>query len=352
MRAILEVCFGSKKLPENFYMKIFKKKWFWFLVVVIAGAVWWFFGRGTEVVYETETVRRGDIAETISVSGTLEPDNSVEVSFETSGTMQKLFVAKGEEVRAGDVLAKMDDGVLLAQKNEAILGVKTAVQQEQLARRHWDDLKPEEREIKKLASESARASLATLEKSIAKTVLRAPVSGKVTRTYAEAGEVVTMSSPVVQIATGDTTAYIEADVPESDVSKLALGQSAKITFDALSKKDIFHAKIVSLDPRATVVSDVVYYTTKFSLEDGDDRLKTGMSADADVETDHRSNVLLVSRRAIKEDDGGVYVEVYDGTNAPVRREVETGLENDEGDVEVVKGLSEGEKVVVGGGGKE
>jgi multidrug efflux pump subunit AcrA (membrane-fusion protein) len=94
---------------------------------------------------------------------------------------------------------------------------------------------------------------------------------------------------------------------------------------------------------------VVYYTTKFTLEDADDRLKTGMSADANVETAKSENALLISRRAVKEDDNGIYVEIYDGINPPVRRDIETGLENDEGDVEIVKGLSEGERVVVGSG---
>lgn len=326
-------------------MKIFKKKWFWFFIVAVIGSLGWFFGHETKVVYETEKVRRGDIVETISVSGTLEPDNSVDVSFELSGTIRSRYVEKGEYVEKGDILVKMDDTVLQSKKREAIVAVQTAVQAEWLARRHWDDLKKEEREIKKLASESARASLETLEKNIEKTVLRSPVSGTVTRIYGEVGEVVTMASPVVQIATGNESAFIEADVSESDITKLAVGQEAIITFDALRKEDVFRAKVDFIDPRSTVVSDVVYYRTKFILEERDDRLKTGMSADVDVETAKSKNAILISRRSIKEDNDGIYVEVYDG-QVKTRRNVQVGLENDEGDVEISRGLSDGDVVVM------
>ncbi len=315
-------------------------------MIVIAGGVWWQFGRKNKVTYETESVRRGDIQQLVNVSGVLEPDNSVDVSFELVGTVRSLYVDKGEHVEKGDVLAKMDDGVLQSQRQEAILSVKTAVQAEWLARRRWDDLKPEEREMKKLASESARASLATLERNITRTVLRAPVSGEVTRKYVEAGEVVTTASPIFQIVTEGSGVSIEADVPESDIAKISVGQDATVTFDALTKKDIFHAKVDFIDPRSTVIQDVVYYRTKFVLTDSDERLKTGMSADADVETAMSQNAILVSRRAIKEDDRGVYVEVYDGSNK-TRRDIETGLEDDEGNVEILKGLTEGERVVVG-----
>lgn len=333
-------------LSAKIFMKLLKNKWFWILIVILAGGSWWFFGRTTQVVYETETAKRGDIREIVSVSGVLEPDNSTEVSFETSGTLNVVYVQKGDRVEKGDMLAKIDDGVLQAQRREAILSVETAVQSEWLARRTWDTLKPEQKEMKKLASESARASLATLNKTLQKTVLRAPVSGTVTQVYADAGEVTTMASPVIQIVTGDGGAHIEADVPESDVSKLALGQTASVTFDALTKKDIFSATVNFIDPRAKVVQDVVYYPTKFILGGFDDRFKTGMSANVDVETAKKINVLLLTRRAVQEDANGSYVDILQN-NTKVRRDVETGLKDDEGNVEILKGLSEGEVVVVG-----
>lgn len=326
-------------------MKIIKSKWFWFSVICIVGLVWWFFVRESEVVYDMEEVRRGDVVEEISISGVLEPFGSVDVSFELTGTIRSLYGEKGESVMQGDVLARIDDSVLQAQRKEAILAVETAVQSEWLARRNWDNLKKEEREMKKLASESARASLATLEKNISRTILRAPVSGEITRKYVEVGEVVTTASPVFQIVTEESGVYVEADVPESDVSKLFVGQGATVTFDALTKEDIFPAKIDFIDPRSTVISDVVYYRTRFLLERGESRLKTGMSADVVVETGRSNEAISLSRRAIKEDDGGLYVEVYENGEKS-RRDIKIGIENDEGDVEILGGLSEGERVIL------
>lgn len=327
-------------------MRFLKNKWFWFLVILIGGGVWWFFGRTAKVVYETETARRGDIREIVSVSGVLTPDDSTEVSFELTGTLKSVFVIKGEHVEKGDILAKIDDSVLQSQKKEANLAVATAVQTEWLARRTWDTLKPEQKEMKKLASESARASLATLNTSIQKTVLRAPVSGTITQVYKDAGEMTTMATPVFQIVTGDGGVHIEADVPESDVSKLALNQSASVTFDALTKKDIFPATVNFIDPRSKVVQDVVYYPTKFILGGLDERFKPGMSVNLDIETAKHSGVILITRRALQEDTAGTFVNILEN-NLKVRRDVETGLKDDEGNVEILKGLNVGEVLVVG-----
>lgn len=307
---------------------------------------WWFFGREQKVEYETEVSKRGDIVEIVSVSGTLEPQDSVEVAPETSGMIRTIFVEKGERVEKGDVLAKIDDAVLQSQKREAQLAVETAVQQEWLARRYWDDLEKEERAIKKLASESARASLATIEQSIAKTVLRAPISGVVTKQYLEMGEIANSATPIMQITAPDSRAYVEADVPESDIARLEIGQIANVTLDALTQEDVFRATVEFIDPRATVIQDVVYYRTKFVLDETDARFKPGMSADADVETDRSENAVLVPRRAVKEDDAGTYVETLLGEGVS-RRDVQTGIEDDEGSVEIVQGISDGEVLIVG-----
>lgn len=327
--------------------QIFQKKRVWFALMLIGFGVWWFFGRTVRPVYETEVARKGNVAETLSVSGTLEPRDSTDVSFDRTGALRTVYVEKGEHVQQGDVLAKMDDAVLQAQKREAVLGVQTAVQQEWLARRTWDMLKPEEKKMKKIASESARASLATVESSLAKTVLRAPVSGVVTNVFVETGETAVAANPVVRIASGSLGSYVEADVPESDIAKLSVERVASATFDALGKKETFPVRVESIDPGSTVVQDVVYYKVKFLLEREDARFKAGMSSDVTVETARANDVVLLSRRAVKEDDRGAYVEVYDGINAPARRDVETGLEDDEGNVEITKGLSEGEVVVLG-----
>lgn len=327
-------------------MKTSRKAVVWIIfLILISFGIWWFFGRETKPVYETETVRGGSIREVINVSGTLEPDNATDVSFELSGTLRLLSVKEGETVTQGEILAKIDDSVLQAQRREAILAVQTAVQQEWLARRSWDSLKKEEREIKKLASESARAQLATLEKNIAKTVLAAPVSGVITKVYPEQGEVITAASPIVRIMTG-TGMHLESDVPESDVAKIISGQLAEVTFDALTIKDIFPAKVESIDTQSTVIQDIVYYQTTFSLQALDDRFRPGMSVDIDIETKKNENALLLSRRAIREDKEGSFVEIY-SEGVVSRKLIVTGIEDDEGNVEILSGVSRGDSVIVG-----
>lgn len=329
-------------------MKILKSKFLWFIVILAAAGGWWFFGRNTTVAPETETVQRGDVVEIVSVSGTLKPDDSVDASFETIGTLTEVGVDVGDKVEEGQPIAQLDRSVLGAQLSKAYIAQQIAEQDEKLARRTWDEMKPEQREAKKLASQAARADVATIKRNIDKTYLSAPISGRVTEVYKKAGEVVSVAVPVVQIV-AEEKMYIEADVPESDVAKLKTGQNATVTFDAFTADEKLAATVGEIDPQSTVIQDVVYYRTKFYLTKWDDRLRPGMSSDVDIETGRSENVLYLPQRAVYEDDQGTYVKVLTGDTKNYttnRQSVETGLEDEDGNVEIKSGVNEGEVVVV------
>jgi len=140
--------------------------------------------------------------------------------------------------------------------------------------------------------------------------------------------------------------FVQLDVPESDIVDVKLGQSAKITFDALPSDENLEGEIFEIEPASTVISDVVYYKIKIKLAKLDERLKIGMSADADINTFQKDNVVMIPYRAVKNDGDQDYVEVLKAENAVERINVQTGLKGDDGIVEVVSGLKGGEKVVV------
>lgn len=317
------------------------------IIVIIAGiaGMWYYWSRDTGEVVQTETVKRGTVAETVSVSGELVPTEYADLSFAGVGTVESLFVKEGDVVKKGDTLSALDRTVLRSQLAEARIALAIVVENEKLARRGWDDLKPEERAAKKLASEQARESVRTLEAQLRENVLVAPFGGYVSKVDVRTDEVVGAGKRVVRVVR-DNDFVIEARVPESDITDVTIGMGARVTFDALSSDEVFEAVVTDIDPSSTVVQDVVSYVVTFRLSQLDGRLKEGMTADIDIETAKRENVLIVPFRALSKEAGKQYVEVQRGEIFE-RVEVTTGLEGDEGIIEIKSGLVEGDLVTIG-----
>lgn len=218
-----------------------------------------------------------------------------------------------------------------------------------------EDLKTAESKFAKVSDdasvESARASYNIALVNLDKAALKAPVNGMITEINYEKGEVIGSGFSTASSGSfGKILSYdylLEADVPESDVTKVKLSQKASVTFDAFDDSEVFEVEVVEIDPAATVVQDVVYYRVKLKVNDHDKRLKPGMSADVDIHTAERKNVLVVPQRAVSESEDGKVktVEVLLEENKIQKREVKTGLKGDDGEIEIVSGLNEGEEVV-------
>jgi HlyD family secretion protein len=192
----------------------------------------------------------------------------------------------------------------------------------------------------------ARAAYDQAVLNLAKATLVSPVNGTITEVNNKPGEI--LGTGVIKEAFSRVMSLdmiIQSKVPESDIVKLKLGQHSKVTFDALTPDDVYDAEVIEIDPASTTVQDVVYYQIKLKLSNVDVRIKPGMSANIDIKTDERNDVLSVPQRAIKLDGSKKYVDVLQTDNMTKKVYVETGLEGDEGMVEIKSGLKGGEKVV-------
>lgn len=193
----------------------------------------------------------------------------------------------------------------------------------------------------------AQATYASAQARLAKAEMRSPIVGDVTEVAYEVGEQISATSAVVTVQTTQEQFEIVADVSESDIAKLAVGQTAEVTFDAFGSSQKMAGTVRKIDPAEKLIESVVYYEVTLSFEKTDQSLalRPGLSADLIFTTDRRDDVLTVSQRALQSRNGSTYVRVLVGGMIE-ERDVTVGLRGDLGRVEILSGLEEGEEVVI------
>jgi HlyD family secretion protein len=189
--------------------------------------------------------------------------------------------------------------------------------------------------------DSARASLEEARATLESATMVAPFDGTVTSVGVAVGDLVSSGTRVVTLADLGKLEVV-ATVDETEISQVKVGQNATITFDALSGAK-FTGKVVEVPLVGQLVQNVVSYDVVLSLEGaGGESLLPGMTANVTIVTGQRQNVLLLPALAIAQDDSGDVVTL-EGSEGTVP--VQVGLSNGTY-VEVVRGLNEGDKVVI------
>jgi multidrug efflux pump subunit AcrA (membrane-fusion protein) len=236
-------------------------------------------------------------------------------------------------------VAVADQAITSAQ---AIAGLRSAELKQAQATPRVVDLASYEAEVAR-----AQAAYVSAQARLNKAEMRSPIIGDVTEITIAVGEQVTATSAVVTVQTTQEQFEIIADVSESDVAKMAIGQQAEITFDAFGSGKKVVGEVRKIDPAEKLIESVVYYEVTISFIENDTSLalRPGLSADLIFTTDRKEHTLTISQRALQSRDSGSYVRVLvDGKVE--ERDVEVGLRGDLGRVEILSGLEEGEEVVI------
>jgi len=194
--------------------------------------------------------------------------------------------------------------------------------------------------------EQAQAGVASAEASLAKSIIRSPIDGVVTSVDVKMGEIVPSSRNIISIISyGDYE--VESFIPEADIAKVKLGNIASTTLDAYGSNVNFETTVIKIDPAATVIDGVPTYkvTLKFTSQDG--RVKSGMTANLDILTGQKNDILILPNRVITTQLDGKYVSVRDPNDQSelLQKKIVTGLRGSDGNTEIVSGLNEGDKVV-------
>lgn len=188
----------------------------------------------------------------------------------------------------------------------------------------------------------AEAKVLLLENKIQKSILRSPTEGQITKVNRKEGETVASTESVISLLPSGEF-QVEADIYEEDIVDVKVGDPVEISLPAFPN-EILKGKVIAVDPAEKIIDGVVYYEVNISFLDTKEGIKPGMTADIVIETAKKENVLVVPKGAVQKKDGKSIVRVLEDGEIK-EREIETGLEGDDS-IEVISGLSKGEKIVI------
>ncbi len=337
-----------------------------FIIAVVFGAYRFYSSRnGKEKVFQTEVVKRRDIASSVQATGVIRAKIGAEVKVgaRISGKVDKLYANIGDVVKKGQLIARLEQEDLRARVNEAKMNLKVTEANLDLAQKSLQRMKNLYAEdfVSKdkvdVAERDYKAALAQ-DNQIKETIrynetqmsyanIYAPISGVIASVTTQQGETVSASSlnvPTFVTIVDLNRLEIYAYVDETDIGKIKPGLDATFSVDSFPDKD-FKGKVTAIYPKATIQDNVVYYITVISIENPEGKLKPDMTVNATVYLNKRENVLAVPNKSIKREGGKKVVAVLEN-NRPIQKSVKTGWK-DGSYTEIVQGLKEGDKVITG-----
>ena len=298
--------------------------------VLAVGAGCWLFGESKvnhKVVYETATVTKGEISESITATGTIEPVTEVTVGTQVSGIIDKIYVDYNSTVTKGQLIAEMDRVTLqseLASQRAAYNGAKAEYEYQKKNYERNKGLHEKQLisdvdyeqivynyEKAKSSFESSQASLAKAERNLSYATITSPIDGVVTSRSVEEGQTVAsgFSTPTLfTIAADLTQMQVVTDVDEADIAGIEEGQRATFTVDAYPN-DTFEGVVTQIrlgqasssssSSSTTSSTTVVTYEVVISAHNPDLKLKPRLTANVTIYTLDRKNVLCVPARALR-----------------------------------------------------
>ncbi len=290
----------------------YKKTLALLIVAAVAAIAYMLWGSSKKPVdsYRALPVTRGDIAITVLATGVVQPANRLEIKPPIPGRVEQVLVKEGQNVRRGQVLAWMS-----STERAALIDAARAKGPEELKR--WEELyRP--------------------------TPIIAPIDGTIILRNAEPGQ--TFQSQDAVLVMSDRL-IVRAQVDETDIAKIKLRQSARITLDAYSDKPI-DGVVDHIAFEAKTVNNVITYEVDVQPQRIPSFMRSGMTANVSFAIDSRRGVLLLPAEAVQTRDGTTRVTVAPASpdDRPTERDITIGI-GDGRRVEVLTGVSEGERVL-------
>ena len=296
-------------------------------VIIVAGIAIWAFGgqaKKRKVVYETATVDRANISNSVTATGTIEPVTEVEVGTQVSGIIDRLYADYNSVVTKGQLIAEMDKVTLqseLASQKATYDGAKAEYEYQQKNYERNKGLHEKQLisdtdyeqslynyQKAKSAFDSSKASLAKAERNLSYATITSPIDGVVISRDVEEGQTVAsgFETPTLFTIAADLTQMrVVADVDEADIGDVEEGQRVSFTVDAYPN-DVFEGKVTQIrlgatssSSSTTTTTTVVTYEVVISAHNPDLKLKPRLTANITIYTLDKQGVLSVPAKALR-----------------------------------------------------
>lgn len=291
-------------------------------LLVIGGGAAAYYSKGKAPVVEpprfrTAAVDSGNITQTVTATGTINPVALINIGSQVSGTVGELKADFNDHVVKGQVLLKLDPTIFNAQVRQAEAQLASAKASLRLAQATHArnqtlvtqsfisplalDQSKREVDVAQANIQLSQAQLARAKADLDNSVIRSPIDGVIIKRTIDLGQTVAASfttPQLFQIARDLTKMQIDTSVSEADVGSLKEGQEARFVVDAYPDKE-FNARMRQFRLAANVVQNVVTYNVVLDVDNKDELLKPGMTAQVRLLVGNRQNVLRVPTAALR-----------------------------------------------------
>ena len=337
--------------------------------------------------YKVRKIKRTTITETVEASGTINPVTTVNIGSQVSGMISAIYVDFNSKVTKGQLLAQIDPSLFQAQVEKAQGDLNSAkANYEKIKAMLIYDKKNYERykklytkryvaksdvelaeatyksdvaQLDAMSAQIAQAN-ATLQNNLTNlkyTKIISPVDGVVVSRDVDVGQTVAASfqTPTLFMVAQDLTKMqIEVNVSEADIGRVAVGQDVDYTLDGYADMT-FRGKVSQVRISPTTVNNVVTYNVIVEVDNEDQKLKPGMTANVSIITNRKDDALCVPNDALrftptemtggqKYKEQGIWVMRY---RKPVRVSIKTGAKNNDITEIISKDIKENERVIIG-----
>lgn len=326
-----------------------------------------------EISVKACRVEEQPISNYILSNTTLEPIRAVTVVARVNAQLIHLEVEEGDRVRAGQILARLDEREVRNEHDQARIAVdqaeisvrqakvradqsranlersQTLKTQKLISQQDFDQAELNER-TDMLAHEVAQQQLGAAEVRLQAAVLqleyteiRAPIDGVITQRSVEIGDRLSLNQSLFEVE-DFTPLWARIFIPEKDLSKLRIGQTASVDIEAFSERR-FRGRVRMINPRIDSESGTVKVTLE--MQDPEGRLRPGMFGLVYIPTETKDDALVIPKKALLRERDEIRVFVIRDNGTAEKRTVRVGI-FEENRVEIVSGLQAGEAVVTVG----
>ena len=279
-----------------------------------------------EIIYETATVGRGDVAKYVTATGTIEPVTEVQVGTQVSGIIDKLYADYNSIVKEGQLIAEMDKVTLESDLASAKASYQGSEAEYDYQKKNYErnvklhekglisdtdfELSEYNYRMSESAFNSSKAALAKAERNLGYATITSPIDGVVIDRAVEEGQTVAagFETPTLfTIAADLTKMQVVADVDEADIGGVADGQRVTFTVDAFPD-DVFEGRVEQIrlgsssstsSVASTTTESVVTYEVVISADNPDLKLKPRLTANINIYTEEKHDVLSVPAKALR-----------------------------------------------------